>query len=218
VRWDRGGTLVPPNDFIPVAEASDLVIDIGRAVLHQACAQAVTWDDDPVLRGAYVAVNLSRRHLASLEVVNDVRAALDASGLDPARLVVEITETVAVDDFGHAVEHLHQLRELGVRIAIDDYGTGYTSLAHLRQLPVDIIKIDRSIVVAAEQPADAHIFALMAGAAHALGIDVVAEGIETTAQCELATRLGCDVLQGFLFSAPVPASALHDAFTAAAAA
>jgi diguanylate cyclase (GGDEF)-like protein len=205
VRWQHDGALVPPNDFIPVAEASDVIVGIGRYVLRRACEQLVEWQAAPGLAGMHVAVNLSRRHLASLTVVDDVRNALEATGADPAQLVVEITETVVIDDFAQAVEHLHALRQLGVRIAIDDYGTGYTSLTHLRRLPVDIIKIDRSLVVAASEPADAVVLELMIGTAHALGIEVVAEGVETAAQSELVTRLGCDVLQGFLFSRPVPA-------------
>jgi diguanylate cyclase (GGDEF)-like protein len=206
VRWERDGALVPPNEFIPVAEASDLIIDIGRVVLRRACEQLARWSDDPRLRTLHVAVNLSPRHLSNLTVVDDVRRALEATGVEASRLVVEITETALVDDPVLAAEHLSEIRSLGVRTALDDFGTGYTSLAHLRRLPVDIIKVDRSLVVAgAEDTADARVLGLVVGTAHALGMQVVAEGIETAAQCDLVASLGCDELQGYLVSRPVPA-------------
>jgi diguanylate cyclase (GGDEF)-like protein len=205
VRWRRDGHLVMPDEFIPVAEASDLVIDLGRWVLRAACDQLRRWTSDPARVHAHVAVNLSRRHLLSLTVVDDVRAALESAGVEPAKLVIEITETALVDNFALAADHLDRLRELGVRIAIDDFGTGYTSLAHLRRLPADIIKLDRSLVLAAQEPADARVLALIAGAAHALGMQVVAEGIETAEQLELMRSLGVEMVQGFLISRPLPA-------------
>jgi EAL domain-containing protein (putative c-di-GMP-specific phosphodiesterase class I) len=203
VRWQRAdGELVPPGAFVPIAERSDLVIDLGRWALRTACAQLASWGDhvDDVF---HVAVNLSGRHLMSLTVVDDVQSALRDARVDPRRLVVEITETALVDDFTLAVDHLRRLRALGVRIAIDDYGTGYTSLAHLRQLPADIIKIDRSLIVAADgDPAQTRILELVVGAAHALGTTIVAEGVETHEQLALVRHLGCDHVQGFLTGRP----------------
>jgi diguanylate cyclase (GGDEF)-like protein len=213
VRWqDPGGALVPPGDFIPVAEASDLIIDLGRWVLREACGILATWAQDPVLAGHKLSVNLSGRHVLSLTVVDDVRSALDAAGADPCRLTIEVTETVVLTDVPLATDHLSRLRALGVTISVDDFGTGYTSLAHLRQLPVDGIKIDRSLVVdAALRPADARIVELVVGAAHANGIGVVAEGIETFAQLEVLRDAGCDAFQGFLIARPGPVEAMGPA-------
>ncbi|MCU1485839.1 MAG: hypothetical protein JWN67_2585 [Actinomycetia bacterium] len=206
IRWQApDGTLVPPCSFIPVAEASDLIIDIGRWVLREACAVLATWAQDPGLAELKLAVNLSGRHVLSLTVVDDVRSALEGAGVNPCRLAVEVTETVVLSDLALATDHLSRLRALGVTISVDDFGTGYTSLAHLRQLPVDIIKIDRSLVVdAAERPADARIVELVVGAAHANGMYVVAEGIETFAQLEVLRAAGCDSFQGYLIARPGP--------------
>ncbi len=208
VRWQRpDGELVPPGSFIPIAETSDLVIDIGRWALQRACEQLASWGaHEPGGHDAFhVSVNLSGRHLTSLTVVDDVQRALRERGVDPSRLVVEITETALVDDFALAADHLGRLRALGVRIAIDDFGTGYTSLAHLRHLPADIIKIDRSLIVAADgNPAATQILELVVGTAHALGTVVVAEGIETAEQLALVRALGCDHVQGYLTGRPVP--------------
>ncbi|MCU1430378.1 MAG: Diguanylate cyclase protein [Actinomycetia bacterium] len=213
LRWHHpDGELVYPNDFIEVAEASDLIIDIGRWVLRAACTQLARWHNDPDLTSLHMAVNLSGRHLLSLTVVDDVLDALHDAGADPTHLVIEITETVIVENFVLAAQHLDRLRALGVKIAIDDFGTGYTSLAHLRRLPADTIKIDRSLVLAAEQPADARVLELVVGAAHALGMNVVAEGIETVEQLTLVRSLGCDEIQGYLTGRPGP----EDAFRAAA--
>jgi diguanylate cyclase (GGDEF)-like protein len=210
LRWPQpDGTMVPPCAFIPVAEASDLVIDVGRWVLREACRILAEWTDDPFLGNLRLAVNLSGRHVLSLTVVDDVRRALDAAGVDPGRLSVEVTETVVLSDLALATEHLSRLRALGVAIVIDDFGTGYTSLAHLRQLPVDVIKVDRSLVVdAAERASDARVVELVVGAAKANGMAVVAEGIETMGQLDAMRAAGCDHFQGFLIARPGPVDAL----------
>lgn len=206
VRWrSSDGALVPPGDFIPVAEASDLVLDLGRWVLDEACRVLAGWRDDPSRRHLRLSVNLSGRHVMSMNVVDDVRAALHRFGVPPDRLAIEVTETVLLSDLAVATEHLGRLRELGVHIAVDDFGTGYTSLAHLRQLPVDLIKIDRSLVVAAaERAADARIVELVVGAAHASGMAVIAEGVETNQQMAAIRLAGCDYVQGFLTGRPGP--------------
>jgi diguanylate cyclase (GGDEF)-like protein len=210
LRWNRPGFgMVPPVDFIPIAEASDLIIDVDRWVLRRACQQLAAWRDDDVLGDLTVAVNLSGRHLLSLTVVDDVRDALETNGVPPERLTVEITETVLLTDVPVIVEHLKQLRALGVRVAIDDFGTGYTSLTHLRSLPVDVLKIDRSLVVSGGVAPDVHVLGLLAGTAHALGLRLVAEGVETDEQFRRMQDLGCDDLQGYLISRPVPADALR---------
>jgi diguanylate cyclase (GGDEF)-like protein len=211
VRWRRpDGELIPPGDFIPVAESSDLIIDLDQWVLHEACRHLASWTDDPALGALTVSVNLSGRHLLNLTVIDDVRAALHATGADPTRLVLEITETVLLADLPMVIEHLRELRTLGVQIAIDDFGTGYTSLTHLRSLPVDVVKIDRSMVIA-EQPIDAHVLKLLVDTVHALGLGLVAEGVETDAQLDRLNALGCDQIQGFLFCRPVPGGELREA-------
>ena len=151
-----------------------------------------------------MAVNLSGRHLLSLTVVKDVREALNRHGVRPERLSVEVTETTMLTDIALVSEHLNQLRALGVHVAIDDFGTGYTSLIHLRSLPADILKIDRSMVSSGHQGVDGHVLALLVETAHVLGLRLVAEGVETHEQLDRVRSLGCESIQGFLFSRPLP--------------
>lgn len=209
VRWERPGHgLVPPGVFIPVAEASDLITDVGRYVLRVATAQLAAGVGGP-FAGLEVAVNVSARHVTSGSLLADVTAALADSGLAPHQLVIEITETVLVTDLPFLAGQLEQLRRLGVRVAIDDFGTGFTSLAHLRQLPADVIKIDRSFVAEMGDD-DGSLVRLVTDLGHHLGLEVVAEGVETEAQLEVLRRLGCDRVQGFLLGRPMPADQLDD--------
>ena len=185
IRWERPGIgLVPPDQFIPVAEGSRLIGDVDRWMLHEATRQLAQWRaESPAAPGEpdpTIAVNISGRHLADARVITDVVDALAASGLPPELLVLEVTETVLVDD-PLAYEHLTELRALGVSIAIDDFGTGYTSIGQLRNMPVDTLKIDRSFVASTE-PAHRELVALMIRAAHTFGLTVVAEGVEEPAQ------------------------------------
>jgi diguanylate cyclase (GGDEF)-like protein len=210
VRWRRPGYgLVPPADFIPVAEASDLVIDLGRWVLAEATSQLVRWSSSPGMAGAHVSVNVSGRHLLNGAVVDDVREALEHSGLAADRLVVEITETVILADLDVAVAHLDALRALGVRIALDDFGTGYTSIGQLGRLPVDILKIDRAFVSELDQHQDRSIVELMVEVAHTLGLGLVAEGVEEAGQLGILQELTCDDVQGYLISRPMEAGDVH---------
>ncbi|NNH24488.1 putative bifunctional diguanylate cyclase/phosphodiesterase, partial [Pseudokineococcus marinus] len=203
VRWERPGVgLVPPDLFIPVAERSDLVCDLDRWVLEEATRQMAAWTaaDPDAFAGRHVAVNLSGRHLARRVVVDHVAGALERSGLDPHQLVVEITETVLVDA-STAGEHLAALRALGVRASIDDFGTGYTSVAQLRQLPADALKVDRSFV--SGTAADTGLLALVVQAGQAVGLRVVAEGVEHVGQLAQLRALGCDEAQGYLLARPL---------------
>jgi EAL domain-containing protein (putative c-di-GMP-specific phosphodiesterase class I) len=207
VRWNRPGVgMVPPNDFIPVAEASNLICDLDRWVLHEATRQLAQWrTEDPVEPGEpepTVAVNISGRHLADRRVLEDVADALAASGLPPASLVVEVTETVLVSD-PVAFSHLAALREQGITIAIDDFGTGYTSIGQLGNMPVDTLKIDRSFVASTE-PGHPELVALMIRAAHTFGLTVVAEGVEEVEQVQWLKDQLCDQAQGYLLSRPLP--------------
>ncbi|WP_091771569.1 putative bifunctional diguanylate cyclase/phosphodiesterase [Blastococcus aurantiacus] len=208
IRWDRPGVgLVPPDQFIPVAESSRLIGDVDRWMLHEATRQLAQWRAEcPAAPGQpdpTIAVNISGRHLADPRVITDVADALTASGLPARLLVLEVTETVLVDD-PLAYEHLTDLRAMGVSIAIDDFGTGYTSIGQLRNMPVDTLKIDRSFVASTE-PAHRELVALMIRAAHTFGLTVVAEGVEEPAQLARLRAQECDQAQGYLLYRPMPA-------------
>ena len=199
VRWNHPtrGVLVPA-DFIYVAEKSDLIVDLGRWVLQTATNQLSVWGSVEALRNISMSVNISGRHLAVDTLVDDVVQALGNSGLVSDRLLIEITETVILNDINCAAEQLCELRAMGVRIALDDFGTGYTSLTQLQQLPLDVIKIDRSLVSKLDSDREAHLVRILVDLGHALGLVVVAEGVETAAELEALRALGCDALQGFL--------------------
>ncbi|HEV2890722.1 MAG TPA: EAL domain-containing protein [Frankiaceae bacterium] len=210
VRWEHPDNgLVPPDDFIPLAEETGLIDQIGRWVLREACWQAARWRDArPGGEPFVVWVNLSPRQLSS-DVVALVRSALHESGVDPSQLGLEVTETALVADGDAAVAVLHDLRALGVRLVIDDFGTGYSSLAYLRRLPVDGVKIDRSFVAGlGSSPEDAAIVAAVVGMASALGLSTVAEGVENATQLAEVVRLGCDAAQGWYFARSQPRQAI----------
>ena len=206
LRWHhpQRGT-VGPAAFIPIAESSGLIVELGRHVLELATQQIASWEAEG-FGDFYVAVNVSARQLRDGLLLEQVSRAIKASGADPSRLEVEITEHSLVDDHDIAVRTLVSLRGLGVRVAIDDFGTGLSSLAYLRRLPIDKLKIDRGFV--RELPgneSDAAIVTAIASMAHALGLRVVAEGIETPEQREYLHQLRVDFGQGYLFGRPVPA-------------
>jgi diguanylate cyclase (GGDEF)-like protein len=207
VRWvhpTRG--LVSPADFIPVCEETGLIVPLGEWVLAEAGRQARRWRDANGLHVA-VSVNLSARQLIRPDLTDRVGALLESTGADPADLCLEITEGTLLVDMGSAVRHLAALRALGVRISIDDFGTGYSSLAYLRDLPLDELKIDRSFVTpGADDPSAAAIVASVVSLGHALGLLVVAEGVETPAQLATLRDLGCDLAQGFYLSRPAAAA------------
>jgi diguanylate cyclase (GGDEF)-like protein len=211
VRWahpERG--LVAPGTFVPLAEETGLIVPLGRWVLAEACRQVRAWHDLMPWRAPLrVSVNVSGRQLLDPALVDDVAAALDASGLDPHTLVLEITETVLAQNTEVAVERLRALRELGVRTAIDDFGTGYSSLRYLQQFPLDVLKIDRSFVEDVDRGDHGSTFAqVIVDLARALGLETVAEGIERPSQLAVLRSLGCTTGQGFHFARPVPPAAL----------
>ena len=212
LRWqhpERG--IVPPLSFIPLAEETGLILPIGRWVLRTACDQVRGWQRrHPSAGPLFVSVNLSAREFARADLVQDVAAILDATGLDPATLELEITESVVMDQSEASVERLRGLRALGVRLVLDDFGTGYSSLSYLRRLPLDTIKIDQSFVAGlGSDDANLPIVQAIIGLAHGLGIDVVAEGIETAEQLAWLRQLGCDRGQGYLYARPLPAAELE---------
>jgi diguanylate cyclase (GGDEF)-like protein/PAS domain S-box-containing protein len=200
---------VPPSQFIPIAEATGLILPLGELVLREACRQTADWERRGLLPPEFVTwVNVSARQLAGSGLTAVVRDALDRAGLDAHRLGLEVTETAIVAK-GVASEHarteLQWLHEAGVRLAVDDFGTGFSSLGQLRHFPVDVIKVDRSFVQGVGvDPKDAAITANVVGLAHALGLQAVAEGIESDEQLLSLRTLGCDLAQGFLFARPAP--------------
>jgi EAL domain-containing protein (putative c-di-GMP-specific phosphodiesterase class I) len=198
VRWQRPGHgLVPPGVFIGLAEQSGLIVALGREVLERACAQAREW------RGVAVTVNVSARQLIDPDFVATVEHALRHSGLPPRGLVLEITETAFMRDPDAAAERLRELRRLGVRAALDDFGTGYSSLAYLRDLPVDYLKVARPFIAQMERGEhDRALVRSIVELGRGLGLEVVAEGIETEQQAALLRELSCDMGQGFLLGRP----------------
>ncbi len=211
VRWmhpSRGQ--ISPETFIPVAEATGMIIAIGRWVLLEACRTARTIQRD-VGRPTLMHVNLSPQQLRDPTLVDMVAATLDETGLDPTLLVLEVTESTLLDDRS-AIQRLHELKALGLQIAIDDFGTGYTSISYLQQLPIDILKIDRSFVSGGALPDDQRAAFLHAivGLANSLGVHSVAEGIEQPHQLDELKHLGCSSGQGFLWSTAVARAQLDD--------
>ncbi|MDP9766463.1 EAL domain-containing protein [Deinococcus enclensis] len=202
VRWARPEQgLIPPGQFIPVAEESGLIVPLGTWVLREACRQAAEWQTGD--RAVEMSVNVSARQFEQPDFLTIVRDALAESGLDPRLLILELTESVVLRNPDAAITLLKDLRDLGVRLALDDFGTGYSSLSLLRSLPIDTLKIDRSFVQG--DRAEVMVGAIVS-LAHAFGLHVVAEGVETAAQLDLVQSLNCDGVQGYLLARPSPAS------------
>ena len=213
VRWDHPTDGVRmPDEFIALAEETGLIVPIGAQVLRNACGEAARWvQARPDLTELLVTVNLSARQLAHDGIVEEVRGALEASGLEPCRLVLEITETVLMHDREAAAAALWRLKGLGVRIAIDDFGTGYSSLAYLRRFPIDMLKIAREFVSGLGQDAnDDVITQAIVELADTLGLLTVAEGVESADQHQQVAALNCDFAQGFLFARPLSADDVHE--------
>jgi EAL domain-containing protein (putative c-di-GMP-specific phosphodiesterase class I) len=218
VRWQhptRG--LLPPSAFIDLAEETGAIVDIGAWVLDAAAVQLQSWRRCYGLSAMWLSVNVSVRQLDDPGFTALVGDVLRRTGLDPAKLVLEVTESVLADPAGGAAAALETLRGLNVRVALDDFGTGYSSLGYLRQLPVDILKIDRSFVSGenANRPGDLLLEAIVA-LAQRLGLDVIPEGIEEPDQLARLQGLGCRTGQGFLLARPMPAAAIGQLLAAPA--
>ena len=208
VRWrhpERG--LLGPDEFITFSESRGLITPIGRWVMHEACRQLKAWQNEG-LAMVPVAVNLSALEFRQRDVAGELAAVLHATGLEPRFLEIELTESVLMHHTGQVLETLNAIKALGVGVTIDDFGTGYSSLAYLKRYPIDKLKIDRSFVMDTPQSADdVAIVTAIIQMGHSLQLKTVAEGVETVEQKELLHRLGCDLVQGFLVSAPMDAQA-----------
>jgi EAL domain-containing protein (putative c-di-GMP-specific phosphodiesterase class I) len=210
LRWQhpkRG--LLSPADFLEIAESTGAIVPIGAWVVETACRQAKEWKARLGMRPFRVSVNLSPVQVFQADVVTMVSGALSRSGLDGSDLVLELTEEVLIKDTKLAATRLQELADLGVHLAIDDFGTGYSSLSYLRHLPFDVLKIDRAFIA---EMADGSGEAPLAGAivdlAARLGLRTVAEGVEEPGQVSVLHQLGCDAIQGYVFSRPLPAGDL----------
>jgi EAL domain-containing protein (putative c-di-GMP-specific phosphodiesterase class I) len=206
LRWqqpERG--LVPPLKFIPLAEETGQILSIGQWGLEAAGTQLQAWESDPRFRHLQLAVNVSARQFRQADFVAQVRRMLELTAFSPERLKIELTESLVLDSIDDTIDKMQALKALGVRFSLDDFGTGYSSLAYLKRLPLDQIKIDQSFVRDITTDAnDAAIVKTIIAMADNLGLEVIAEGVETEAQREFLRRNGCHAYQGYLFGKPVP--------------
>jgi EAL domain-containing protein (putative c-di-GMP-specific phosphodiesterase class I) len=199
--------LVSPADFIGLAEETGLIIPLGKWVIQEACEQLVRWCNDPVMSGLSLAVNVSARQFHSRDFVDQVIGVLDLTRANPHRLKLELTESLLVTNLEEIVLKMNALKRLGISFSLDDFGTGYSSLAYLRSLPIDELKIDQSFVrdVLAD-PNDAAIARTVVALGQSLGLEVIAEGVETAEHRDFLARNGCKLFQGYFFGRPLPCS------------
>jgi EAL domain-containing protein (putative c-di-GMP-specific phosphodiesterase class I) len=211
VRWQHPEMgLVPPIQFIPLAEETGLIVPIGRWVLHTACAQSVAWQRLG-LPPVHMAVNLSARQFADEDLVEDVANVLKSTGLRPELLELELTESMVIQNTERAGKVLNEIKKMGVRLAIDDFGVGYSSLTHLKRFPIDTLKVDRSFI--RDLPADTEDKAIteaIIAMGKSLNLTVVAEGVETQEQQSFLQEHACDEMQGYFFSKPIPGDAFAE--------
>ncbi|MGX9901997.1 EAL domain-containing protein [Arthrobacter sp. SA17] len=213
-RWERDGEFIPPGQFIPMAERSGLISDLGNSVMARACVELQPWLAADKSRS--LSFNVSGGQLHEQDFADVALRIASSCRVDPGQLVLEVTESVFLDPGSQVIEQLKHLRRARMRVALDDFGTGYSSLGRLQDLPVDSVKIDGSFVSMVRTGAEKlPLLSSMITMAHALNLSVTAEGIETPAQAEYLMDLGCDFLQGYLFSRPVSDNRLDMAMTRA---
>jgi diguanylate cyclase len=217
VRWrhpEHG--VIPPGDFIPVAEDCGLIIKIGQQVLRESCRQLAEWTRLMPGRSLAMTVNVSPRQIAEPNFIVELREVLAATGIDPAALCIEITESVMMNARQEVIALLEEVRQLGVFIAIDDFGTEHSSLSRLREMPAEVLKIDRSFIDGlSSEPGDTAIVSSILSLAYAMGKHTIAEGVEKREQAAMLLRLGCEVAQGYFFSRPVAAERIVPMLTKA---
>ncbi|MCP4340446.1 MAG: EAL domain-containing protein [Desulfobulbaceae bacterium] len=213
LRWQKDdNSLVPPNDFIPLAEETGLIVPIGNWVLFEACGQLARWHQSGNL-SLSMNVNLSVRQFHDEHFLTETKRIIDESGVNPNFLILEFTESILMDDIEYRIEQLQQLKNLGIKLSIDDFGTGYSSLSYLKNLPVDELKIDHSFISDIPEKGDScGIVSAVIYLAEKLGLQTVAEGVETREQLRFLENELCHQFQGFLFSRPLPAHELFEQF------
>jgi EAL domain-containing protein (putative c-di-GMP-specific phosphodiesterase class I) len=212
LRWrdSVSGRMISPGEFIPFAEQSGLIIPLGEWILKTACEQIAAWEKQG-FGDLRVAVNLSPIQFRNGNIVKTVRDCLEATGINPGQLDIELTEGAIMDEAFNASRRVSELHDLGVVLSIDDFGTGYSSLSYLKRFPIHMLKIDRSFIHSIQRDhADLAITESINQLGKNLGKLVIAEGVENWAQFEMLRTLGCDMIQGFLFSKPLPVDALTE--------
>lgn len=204
--------MVSPSEFIPVAEDSSLIVEIGNWVLENACSQIALWSKDKKTSKLVIAVNISAQQFIQPDFVETIANLLKKHKIEPSRLKLELTESVLIEDVKSVVSKMNALRDtLGVSLSLDDFGTGYSSLSYLKQLPLDQVKIDQSFVRDMTTDAsDAMMVKNIIDMAHNFGLNVIAEGVETEDQLNLLKKHGCKSYQGYLFSKPIPIEQLEE--------
>ena len=206
MRWQhpqRG--LLSPARFIPIAEESGLIVPIGAWIINEACRQQAAWRDQGVGEIA-ISINLSALQLRDPELAATLKSAMDQRQINPRLIELELTESLLMEHAGVTIDLLHKLKALGVSLSVDDFGTGYSSLNYLHRFPIDKLKIDQSFVAdMLDDPNDLAITRAIIGLGHTLGLKVVAEGVENVEEARVLAAAGCDELQGYLFSRPLPA-------------
>ena len=211
VRWvhpQRG--MVSPGEFIPLAEQTGLILPLGAWVMREACAQLQRWSQDPRMASLTVSVNVSAQQMRQPDAVARLDAILDRQGIDPTRLKIELTESMLVSDIEDIITKMTAMKARGVGFSLDDFGTGFSSLSYLKRLPLDQLKIDQSFVRdVLTDPNDAAIARTVVSLGQSLGLNVIAEGVETEGQKEFLAGIGCEAYQGYLFSRPLPIDAFE---------
>ena len=208
IRWQHPEHgLVSPGKFIPVAEDTDLIIPIGQWILQEACQQMQRWHTKFALQSPLIiSVNLSGRQFTQPDLVHHIEQTLNETGLPGEFLKLELTESILMDDVSSVIDTLNQMKGLNLKISIDDFGTGYSSLSYLHRFPIDTLKVDRSFVMNIDDLGEDHaIVETIITLGHHLGMDVIAEGIETAGQAQKLTALSCEYGQGYFFAKPLPA-------------
>jgi len=212
IRWESPELgMVSPAKFIPISEDTGLILPIGQWVLETACAQLKAWESNPLTCDLMLAVNVSAKQFRQTDFVSRVSQLILQSAIKPSRLKIELTESTVLDNVADTIQKMHALKLIGIRFSMDDFGTGYSSLSYLTQLPLDQLKIDQSFVRnISKKSTDLVIIQTIIGMANNLGIEVIAEGVETVEQRDLLWDLGCRIYQGYLFGRPSP----NEQFTA----
>lgn len=206
LRWEHPQYgLIVPEQFIPIAEQTALILPIGAWVLQTACKQLKLWQNDPLKKNLSLAVNISPRQFSHPEFTEQLRQLLKKTGINPALLKLELTESLMLHDISNTIEKMEKLKKLGVRFSMDNFGTGYSSLSHLKKLPIDQLKIDQFLMRdIAIDSCDAMIVKTIIDMTNKLGVNVIGGGVETEQQFTCLKQLGCSAYQGFLFGRPMP--------------